>query len=218
MRLNRDVRYQIKALLEAGLLQKDIANQLKITPGALTKELQRNGGRDEYDPDKADKRAVRLQRKSHVHCKYGEDIWNGVEDAVMEDWSPDEIVGRRKNEGLVTPSVPTIYRWLKNKPELEPHLRHLGKSYRKRGQAKDTRGSIRDQQWIDDRPAIVDRKVHFGDFEIDLINGAHHIYSKRQNVRLLHTVTSDNGKEFAEHVRIAEELKVGYYFAKPYHS
>lgn len=55
MRLNRDIRYQIKALLEAGLLQKDIANQLKITPGALTKELQRNGGRDEYDPDKADK-------------------------------------------------------------------------------------------------------------------------------------------------------------------
>lgn len=36
--------------------------------------------------------------------------------------------------------------------------------------------------------------------------------------RLLHTVTSDNGKEFAEHVRIAEEVKFGYYFAHPYHS
>ncbi len=35
---------------------------------------------------------------------------------------------------------------------------------------------------------------------------------------LLHTLTSDNGKEFAEHARIAAELEVGYYFAHPYHS
>ena len=85
MRLNREKRYQIKALIDAGIKQKNIVKQVGITPGALTKEPQKNGGREKYDPDKADKRAVRLQRKSHVHCKYGEDIWNGVEDAVMED-------------------------------------------------------------------------------------------------------------------------------------
>lgn len=32
------------------------------------------------------------------------------------------------------------------------------------------------------------------------------------------TITSDNGKEFAEHERIAEALEVDFYFAKPYHS
>jgi len=35
---------------------------------------------------------------------------------------------------------------------------------------------------------------------------------------LLHTVTSDNGKEFSAHSRIAEELNIEFYFAKPYHS
>ncbi len=35
---------------------------------------------------------------------------------------------------------------------------------------------------------------------------------------LLHTVTSDNGKEFAEHARIAKKLEVDYFFAHPYHS
>jgi IS30 family transposase len=35
---------------------------------------------------------------------------------------------------------------------------------------------------------------------------------------LLHTITSDNGKEFANHSAIAKELKIDYYFAKPYHS
>ncbi|MBR4837727.1 MAG: IS30 family transposase [Bacteroidales bacterium] len=35
---------------------------------------------------------------------------------------------------------------------------------------------------------------------------------------MLHTITSDNGKEFAEHKAIAEALGVDYYFAHPYHS
>lgn len=35
---------------------------------------------------------------------------------------------------------------------------------------------------------------------------------------LLHTATSDNGKEFADHRRIANKLQLGFYFAKPYRS
>jgi len=34
----------------------------------------------------------------------------------------------------------------------------------------------------------------------------------------IHTITSDNGKEFAAHERVASELNVDYYFAHPYHS
>ena len=32
----------------------------------------------------------------------------------------------------------------------------------------------------------------------------------------VHTITGDNGKEFAEHVRIAETLQANFYFAHPY--
>ena len=35
---------------------------------------------------------------------------------------------------------------------------------------------------------------------------------------LLHTITSDNGKEFANHKAIAEALGIDFYFAHPYHS
>ena len=35
---------------------------------------------------------------------------------------------------------------------------------------------------------------------------------------LIKTITSDNGKEFANHQSIAEVLEIDYYFAKPYHS
>jgi transposase, IS30 family len=34
----------------------------------------------------------------------------------------------------------------------------------------------------------------------------------------VHTLTADNGKEFAGHVTVAESLEAGFYFAKPYHS
>jgi IS30 family transposase len=36
--------------------------------------------------------------------------------------------------------------------------------------------------------------------------------------KYLHTITSDNGKEFAEHEKIGENLNVGFYFAHPYKS
>jgi IS30 family transposase len=34
----------------------------------------------------------------------------------------------------------------------------------------------------------------------------------------IHTITSDNGKEFAKHQGIAKAFGIDYYFAKPYHS
>ena len=32
------------------------------------------------------------------------------------------------------------------------------------------------------------------------------------------TLTADNGKEFAKHANVSNELKVDFFFAKPYHS
>lgn len=34
----------------------------------------------------------------------------------------------------------------------------------------------------------------------------------------IHTITSDNGKEFAAHEMVADQLNIDYYFAHPYHS
>lgn len=34
----------------------------------------------------------------------------------------------------------------------------------------------------------------------------------------IHTITADNGKEFAAHQYVAEQLNIDHYFAKPYHS
>ena len=36
--------------------------------------------------------------------------------------------------------------------------------------------------------------------------------------KLVHTITADNGKEFAGHATVAGGLCAGFYFATPYHS
>lgn len=165
MRLNRDKRYQIKALLEAGILQKDIARMLKISPGGISKEISRNGGAKRYNPEKAEKRAQ----------------------------------SRRGN------------------PEFEKHLRHGNKKYRQQSPAKDGCGSIKDQRMVDDRMSnfciLEPLQTRDADDLAETMVAAFEPYKE-----LLHTVTSDNGKEFAEHARIAKKLEVDYFFAHPYHS
>ncbi|WP_282072486.1 IS30 family transposase, partial [Polaribacter atrinae] len=39
-----------------------------------------------------------------------------------------------------------------------------------------------------------------------------------QWIPFIHTITSDNGKEFTNHKQIAQALNIDFYFAKPYHS
>jgi IS30 family transposase len=48
--------------------------------------------------------------------------------------------------------------------------------------------------------------------------GAAMIAKMRPHKNKVHTITSDNGKEFAGHQRVAKRLDTGFYFATPYHA
>jgi len=126
------------------------------------------------------------------------------------------------------------------------NLRTQGKRYRKRGALKDNRGQIVGRINIKERPKEVEKRESFGDFEIDLIIGKNHkkalvtandratgIFRMKKidtkeavNVEVavveilkdfgVKTITSDNGKEFANHQTIAKQLEVNYYFADAY--
>jgi IS30 family transposase len=43
-------------------------------------------------------------------------------------------------------------------------------------------------------------------------------WALRKVKNLIHTITADNGKEFAKHEEIARKLEINFYFWKPYHS
>lgn len=114
--------------------------------------------------------------------------------------------------------------------------------------AHDKRGQIKDKVSIEKRPQIVEEKSRKGDWEGDLVIGKSHqralvtladrkskkvkiaivdskhaIGVSRAVIELLanetkHTVTFDNGKEFAEHKSIKSETGAMVYFAHPYSS
>jgi len=130
---------------------------------------------------------------------------------------------------------------------LYKHLRRK-KKYRKRSGNRDNRGKIPNRIGIEERPEIVDRRERIGDWEADTIIGKGKkgaivtlVDRKSRYLRMglvsqrtkeavkkmiislladlpVHTITCDNGKEFASHEQIAKALGAKIYFAHPYSS
>lgn len=243
-------RYQIYALMKAGLNQTEIAENLGVHKATVSRELGRNRGLRGYRP----KQAQRLSRSRRAACqgpRIPSWLWRRVDRWLRDEWSPAQIsdwLWRR--EGLRL-SHEWIYQHVLHDQASGGNLyRHLRcqKKRRKRYGSYQRRGGLIDPVSIDERPAIVDRKCRIGDWEVDTVIGRGkqqalvtlterksmytliaHIRDRTASsvqaamVELLgpirsrvHTITSDNGKEFAAHKTIAGRLKAGFYFAHPY--
>jgi IS30 family transposase len=95
-------------------------------------------------------------------------VLNGLE----QDWSPEQISGRLKLEGISV-SHETIYKYAHRDKvlggSLYEHLRHGGRKYRRRvGKSAGVR-CIPNRVDIAERPAIVDQKLRLGDWEGDAV-------------------------------------------------
>ena len=254
--LTKAQRYTISVMRKQNFSMGEIAAVIGKHKSTISRELRRNcdGRSGRYDADLAQRKCEKRQKGKPHRVRFTEEVRLRVEAMLREDYSPEQVVGRCRLEGLECVSVETIYQYVwgdkRRGGDLHTHLRRKGRKYRKRGAKKDSRGVIRDRVSIDERPKVVDDKSRFGDLEIDLIMGANHrraLLSANDRASgiswiallegkdskaladkaaemlmpfkgLLHTVTSDNGKEFAEHKAIAKSLAVDYYFAHPYHS
>ena len=254
--LTEQQRYTIFAMREQKFTMERIASTIGVHKSTVSRELARNRDRRDgsYRPALAQRKYEERQRGKPKRLRFTEEVRKRVEDMLSMDYSPEQIAGRCKIEGLGCVSHERIYQHVwKDKRRggsLHTHLRRKGRKYRKRGAAKDTRGIIRGRVSIEQRPKVVDERSRFGDMEIDLVLGANHkkalLTANDRATRLswialldgkhseavadtvarllgpfkglLHTVTSDNGKEFAKHPDMADALDVDYYFAHPYHS
>lgn len=126
------------------------------------------------------------------------------------------------------------------------NLRHRRKRYHQRYGSHDRRGQLRNRVSITERPAEVETRERLGDWEGDTVHGvggnlvtlvdrksgflsAYPVKrrTRRQVTRainlqfkghVVHTLTLDNGKEFAGHERIALKSRCQVYFADPYAS
>lgn len=254
--LNYEQRYTIECMLKQSHSKKSIYTTIGINESTLYRELNRNKKpKGNYNAKYAQKLADERCKEGHVKKHFTKSMQTYIiEKLTKYQWSPEQIVGRAKLEGVEIVSHERIYQFIwqdkSNGGVLYTHLRTSQKKYKKRYGSKSSRGQIPDKVSIEQRPEIVDQKIRIGDFESDLIIGKDHkgalltivdrlsgfvliedVRSKNMKAvkkatinalapfkEHLHTITNDNGKEFAMHKEIAKKLNCKVYFAHPYAS
>lgn len=178
--LTWDERYHIEELKREGFSQAEIAGQLGRSPATVSRELRRNIGERGYRTKQAHEKAwQRLSDRGSSNVKrVSASIWAYVTKHLTEDqWSPEQICGRVKFEGLGAISAETIYQRIledkKDGGQLYLHLRCKKQRRKRYGSNRNTRGFIKNRVDIDERPAIVDQRKRIGDWEGDTVIGSH---------------------------------------------
>lgn len=141
-----------------------------------------------------------------------------------------------------------IYADKKSGGKLHTHLRCQKTYRKRHLQGQDRRGKIAGRRDISERPPLIEDRIRLGDYEGDTVVGKAHKgvlvtlvdrTTRETKIKALpnrkadkvadtciellrteqtHSITFDNGKEFAHHETIASQLGADIYFAQPYHS
>lgn len=178
--LTEEERYQIDDLQREGFSLSDIAHKVYRSPSTISRELRRNQGERGWRPRQANLKACKrlsvrgknnAQQVSQAAWKYAQNM------LTKRQWSPEQIAGRIRLEGLEGISHETIYqRILADKKAggaLFKHLRCQKIRKKRYGSAKSRRGSIPNRIGIEARPKIVETRARIGDWEGDTIIGSH---------------------------------------------
>lgn len=177
LQLSDEERYKIGAMKSAGSSPAEIARELKRHPSTIYREIGRNSA--DYDGSyravTACERTRGRRSRSRRNRRFGSEQFAPVEVMIKNDISPEQIVGRLKLEGVQAMSHETIYCWIwadkKKGGQLWRHLRGANKQRRKRYGKYDSRGRLAGKKMIGERPAEVDQRNRFGDWEIDTVHG-----------------------------------------------
>lgn len=176
--LTKDDRVSLGALLKVGLSIRDCAKQIGFSPPGISKEVNKNGGRDSYSPYRAHKRYLKLRLEANqCHRILGKDEF--VTDLVVTllklKWSPEQIVGRIEyelEEKLI--STASIYNYANPDKEISKLLPRKHSKYRRRkdgNERKAQREELSTRKSIDMRPAEVEGRKTIAHWEGDTIIG-----------------------------------------------
>ncbi len=177
--LTKEQRYVISAMRKNGFSQKSIAKEIGVSPSTLSRELRRNSTkRGVYRPDYANELAQERKERFANNRRFTPSVQKLVRHYIeQEQWSPQEIVGYCKKQGLEIVSTERIYQYIREDKaqggKLYTFLRHKLK-HRKRAVGSVTKVKIKDRVGIEHRPEKANKREEFGHWEADLIAGQNH--------------------------------------------
>ena len=182
--LDREERYELARLREAGLSVRAVAARLGRSPSTICRELARNADprTGQYQPERAHRLAWDRQRRPKASRLSGNPALRAAVQAMLaQRYSPEQVSGRLKllypGEAAMQVSHETIYQSIYVYPrgqlrrELQACLR-TGRAVRYRRGRRETRGRIVAAVPIGQRPAEVEGRLVPGHHEGDLIMGS----------------------------------------------
>ncbi len=175
--LTLEEREVIAHMHRVGKMQTQIAERLARNKSTISRELRRNRSRNGYWAVAAQRKARRRRSQRPWVAKLERpEVRRYVRERLRQRWSPDEIAGRSRGDfprdRRRQVSHQTIYTWIRAEQaagkQWQRYLRRLG---RKRPDV-EKRGKLPASVSIEGRPAVVDRRSRYGDWEGDTIVGA----------------------------------------------
>jgi transposase, IS30 family len=246
--LSQNERYQIYALLEAGHNQMQIAHILGRHRSTISREVSRNSGFVGYRPRLAQELSIRRSERSRNAPRVPEATLRIAAYFLRQDWSPEQVAGfvpvshETLYRYIYTDKAQGGSLWRGLRCQKKKRKRYAGGRER-RGQLPNRR-SIHDRpasvetrscvgHWEGDTVigaahkhaivTVVERKSGFAVLA-KVENKTSEAVSQaiinrlKPYVARVTTLTYDNGREFADHARIDDELNSTAYFADPFAS
>jgi IS30 family transposase len=173
-------RYKLEVLLQQNVSKPQISIELNKHISSIYREINRNSDARSsvYKGHLAIRKCSKRHKEKPKNECFTDEIKTYVKSLIIEDLSPEQIVGKALKDNVNCVCIETIYKYVwndkKQNGNLYCHLRNQGKIYRKRGASKDKRGQIVGRIGIENRPKEVEEKQRFGDLEIDLVIGKDH--------------------------------------------
>jgi IS30 family transposase len=177
--LTMEEREVLSQMRYAGASNAEIARTLGRHRSTIGRELKRNSSGDRYFATTAHGLA-----QTRRHCRWAgrrkmeqNEIVRFVQRGLKRFWSPDQIAGRShreyRSDGSRHIGRQTIYNWIRQQGQRgddtwKTHLRFANKRRRYRSNSTMATRSIAG------RPAVVDRRSRYGDWEGDTMVGAGH--------------------------------------------
>lgn len=203
--LSLEERHYIELSMKNEKTLTVIAAELGRSQSTISREVRRNRGQRGYRHKQANCMAQERHAIKEKSIKLTDEITRVIDEYIRSDWSPEQVAGRLKRDGIIALHHETIYQHiLADKQaggDLYTHLRHQNKTYRKRYGSPRNRSGIPNRTDIDERPEAATNRERVGDWEADTMIGKNHkgvfvtLDERKSKLRLALPVSSKKAHE-----------------------
>jgi len=177
-RLTFQQRIVIAFMVKNKYSKNKIALELGVHPSTIGRELKRNASeRGTYNFTFAEGFARDRKESKKRSIKFTEDVRAFVDRKLRRQWSPDQISGYCKANGIEMVSHERIYQYVyedkQQGGDLWKNLRTQVRKRKNRNRKRDNRFIVNKRK-LSERPVEANDRLRYGDWEIDLICGGFH--------------------------------------------